>query len=313
MSNPAEPLRGEIGDRARDAEHRPDVTKDPSKLELLQQGLVRFIPHYRRLLPQHYEAGRLITGALIACRRTPGILNCPTESIAIALAQVAQWGLDIGTTAHLVPYYDKVKKVFVCTPVADYKGYVELIVRAGARKVEGRAVYMGDHFEYGYGTEPYIRHVSANAGTVVTHGYAIVWLASGVFQFEVLTAGEIDAIRQQKSHQWKDGPLPAWYARKTAIRQVAKYVPKTRQLVALAERDEAVVGSIEELLEAEREAREAQRPRIRPVHNTDDPYPKAAAPASAVAAEEPPQLTEEEIAARDQELDQQLAAQEGAR
>jgi hypothetical protein len=48
-------------------------------------------------------------------------------------------------------------------------------------------------------------------------------------QFEVMTVEEIEAIRA-KSRSWAKGPLPAWYARKTVIRQLAKYVGKSPQL-----------------------------------------------------------------------------------
>ena len=104
------------------------VTKKSS----LKATLEERAPAYQRLLPKWYPADRLITGALVAAQANPDLVKCNPQSVAVALARVAQWGLDVGDTAHLVPYGDK------CTPIADYKGLIRLMVEAGARKVEAR-------------------------------------------------------------------------------------------------------------------------------------------------------------------------------
>ena len=200
--------------------------------DVLKQTLAGFLPSYGKLLPAGYAPERLVTGALVAATRNPELLKCDPTSIAVALATVAQWGLDLGTTAHLVPYGRS------CTPVADYKGYIELMVAAGARKVEAHEVREGDLFEYAFGTDAYLRHQpKAKQGAPITHAYAVVTLRGGVEQFEVMTAEEIEEIRA-KSKGWAKGQLPAWYARKTVIRRCAKYVPKTARLVATLAADE---------------------------------------------------------------------------
>lgn len=200
--------------------------------DALKQTLAGFLPSYGKLLPRGYEPERLVTGALVAATRNPELLKCDPTSIAVALATVAQWGLDLGTTAHLVPYGRQ------CTPVADYKGYIELMVAAGARKVEAHEVREGDAFEYAFGTNAYLRHTpKAKQGAPITHAYAVVTLRGGVEQFEVMTAEEIEEIRA-KSKGWAKGQLPAWYARKTVIRRCAKYVPKTVRLSAALAADE---------------------------------------------------------------------------
>lgn len=207
--------------------------------EALKQTLAGFLPSYEKLLPKGYEANRLVTGALVAATRNPELLKCDPQSIAVALATVAQWGLDLGTTAHLVPYGRS------CTPVADYKGYIELMVGAGARKVEAHEVRQGDDFEFAFGTNAYLRHTpKGKLDAPITHAYAVVTLRGGVEQFEVMTAEEIEEIRA-KSKGWAKGQLPAWYARKTVIRRCAKYVPKTLRLTAALASDELEPVAIE--------------------------------------------------------------------
>lgn len=208
-----------------------------SPREELKTVLARHMGAFTNLLPAGYDPSRLVTGALVAVGRNPKLLECKPQSVANALATIAQWGLDIGTTAHLSMYKG------VCTPIADYKGYIELMVAAGARSVEAHEVREGDDFDFRYGTEPYLRHTpKGNPERPITHAYAIVTLRGGVQQFEVMEAAEIDAIRQAKSLNWKDGPLTGWYARKTVVRRVAKYVPKSVRLAALVGGDELPVA-----------------------------------------------------------------------
>lgn len=195
--------------------------------------LERFGPSYAKLLPKNYPVDRLITGALLSLQENPTLGRCEPRSVAIALARVAQLGLDVGDTAHLVPYGSK------CTMVVDYKGMIRLLKMAGARKVEAHEVRQGDDFTYSYGLTPTLDHrPSTNRSSPITHVYAVVWLSNGETQFEVMTAAEIDEIRQQHSKAWKAGPLPAWYGRKTVLKRLAKYVEKSPRLAAALQVDE---------------------------------------------------------------------------
>ncbi len=200
--------------------------------EALKSTLAGFLPSYGNLLPQGYDPQRLVTGALVSVQRNPDLLKCDPMSVATALAMIAQWGLDLGTTAHLVPFGKS------CTPVADYKGFIELMVAAGARKVEAHEVRHGDDFSYQYGTDAWLRHTpKAPKDAPIVAAYAVVTLRGGAEQFEVMPVDDIEDIRH-KSKNWSNGPLPAWYARKTVIRRAAKYVPKTPRLSAVLAGDE---------------------------------------------------------------------------
>lgn len=201
----------------------PATQRQPTKRDLLKVELMKFEASYAALLPKGYAVDRLITGALVSTTANPDILNCDPISVAASLAQVAQWGLDPGVTAFLVPFGDK------CTAMIGYQGYIELICAAGARKVEAYEVREGDVFEYTYGSDAHLSHQPKSKTARITHAYCIVTLRGGVQQFEVMTAEEIESIRRN-SRQWKKGDLTYWYARKSAIRRIMKYVPKTPRL-----------------------------------------------------------------------------------
>lgn len=202
-------------------------------------------------LPKDVDLKRVIASVLLAIandkKRQLG--KCTSQSLVLGVARIQQWGLELGTTAHLLPFSNKImvwdetagreveKKVMEATPVADYKGLCELMVASGAvRHVETHVVYQGDQFEYRLGLEPKIDHLPANPrakGAPITFAYCILHLPFSRFAFDVMNAADIDEIRQKYSKQWKDGPLPAWYAKKTVVRQVAKLVPKNPRLAKI--------------------------------------------------------------------------------
>jgi recombination protein RecT len=228
---------------------RPARVKPETPQDALRAKLEKFAPRLADMVPPGYGVGRLITGAMLAAHRDPKLLECTPISVAIALTTVAQWGLDVGVTAHLVPFNTKVKDAdgterwqMTCTPVPDYKGFIELLTAAGARKVEAHVVRADDQFDYQLGTEPYLQHVpKAGSQAEIVAAYAVVWLRGGVTQFEVVPVAEIEAVRA-KSKSWAKGALPSWYARKTAIRRVAKYVGKSSQLRAVLHAEAVDLG-----------------------------------------------------------------------
>jgi recombination protein RecT len=172
--------------------------------------------------------------------------------------------LELGETCYLVPFKGR------CTFIADYKGLGQLMVAARAvRAIEMEAVREGDVFEYELGLDARLRHVpvwSANRKDLpVLAAYVILRLPNGQKTFKVMGAEEIDAIRQQYSHSWKSGPLPAWYACKTVLRQISKTMPKDERLARFyaaleADEEEDTVIAAEDVEHIEE----------RPAHIDDD-------------------------------------------
>jgi phage RecT family recombinase len=177
-----------------------------------------------------------IEAAMMATVKNKDLLACSTESILLALRQCAQTGLDIGRTAHLVPFGT------VATFVPDYKGLIELATSTGkVVSVRVRCVYEGEEFFYGETMAgPDLRHVpkmKGNGGTIVG-AYAIADLRFGRYKVEFMNVDEIEAIRK-KSKSWAKGDLPDWYARKTVVRRLCKTLPSNAKLQQALKFDDA--------------------------------------------------------------------------
>ncbi len=160
----------------------------------------------------------------------PPLERCSPMSVILAVATIQKWGLTIGETAHLVPFGA------TCTPVADYKGLAELVVGSGvARHVEAHCVYEKESFRIKRGTTTEIEHLpigDPKARGAMVGAYALFHLRGGIVAVEYMSVSEIEDVRKQYSKQWKDGPLPAWYARKCPVRRGVKLLPKNPALLA---------------------------------------------------------------------------------
>jgi recombination protein RecT len=195
-------------------------------------------------LPEGVDIARVAASVRLAVNNNPQLAQCDEVSLVLAVAKIAQWGLEIGVTAYLVPFNNSKKAIVECVAIAGYNGLCELMIGCGAvRHVEAHAVFAGDYFDYSLGLEPKLEHRRAkhkDRGPVVA-AYCVLHLAFGRKVFDVMEVEEIDAIRRQFSKQWKAGPCPDWYAAKSVIRRISKTVPKNPRLakvLAIIDEDE---------------------------------------------------------------------------
>ena len=203
-------------------------------------------------------AGQFVQIALTSMWTDPAILACSDASIWLALMHTAQLGLvpsGIGG-AYLVPYGK------TCQMVISYQGYIELALRGGVRKIEASVVYEGDDFEIRRGTDPYVRHVPDfdavhDDGSLlgVRGAYAVAWLPGDLQIAEPMRLDQITRIRDltRGGAVWKTHPVEM--ARKTAVRRLFKYLPKTGELVNAMAAESAVdaTGALPALPEFEME------------------------------------------------------------
>lgn len=173
-------------------------------------------------------ARRQIGLAMLAAQRNPDLAKCDPTSVAAAMIRVCGWKLEIGHTAHLVPFGRD------CTAIPDWKGLVELMIRSGhVRDVFAEAVYAADVFRMVRGTEPRLEHEPAlrDRGDLVGF-YAVAVLRHGRTTFEWMTVADVEAIRTKA----RSGNSPAWKERyaemgkKTVIRRLAKRMPQSDAL-----------------------------------------------------------------------------------
>lgn len=202
----------------------------------------RMRPEIQRALPKHMDADRLARIATTVLRQTPALGRCTPESFLGALMTCSQLGLEPGPLgeAYLVPYGN------VCTFIPGYRGLVKLAWQSGQIvSLRAETVCEHDTFTVHYGSNPSIEHQRPPLGT--KRGGAIGWYAlaklkGGGEAFVVMDRDEVDAIKK-RSKAASSGPWVTDYnamAKKTCVRQLAKWLPLSAELATAIAQDEAV-------------------------------------------------------------------------
>jgi len=202
----------------------------------------------QKIAGEQMSAERMYRIALNCVTRTPKLQQCTVMSVYRCVLQAAELGLEAGNPneAHLVPFNNKVKVKengkeveryqMECILIPDYRGLIKIAVDSGrVGKVDAYPVYEGDVFEVQLGDEPHIHHCPKFETTdpsKMTHVYAVGHLVNGMKQFEVLTKAEVDRIKASSkassSGPWVDWRIPM--ARKSAVKRLYKWLPKTRRM-----------------------------------------------------------------------------------
>lgn len=188
--------------------------------------------------------------------RTPSLWECDPVSIARAVVEAAQAGLEpTGSLggAFLVPFFNSKTGRKEAQLIIGYTGLVKLARRSGEIvKVEARVVRQADEFDYGYGLDPYLHHLPAlgvaeDAANPMTHAYAVVHFRSGDKQFDVMSAAEILAIKARSKSKDKNGNLTGpWVTdeaemwKKTVLRRASKLMPLTIEAQRVLDAEESI-------------------------------------------------------------------------
>ncbi len=183
--------------------------------------------------------------------------NATAEAIAEKVIACYHLGLEIGDQAYLVPYGSDVQLII------GPRGLVALMMRSGfVKSIVARSVFQADIdaglFSYDLGSKPFVKHQKAiegrRAGAIVA-AYAIVETTTEGQIIDVLTWEDIEYYRGFS----KSGKGGAWdtayegMVRKTAIKRIAEFVPRSAVLSAALREDEHGGYEIpEEILRAAR-------------------------------------------------------------
>lgn len=202
-----------------------------------QQNIVAYVqacaPELQRALPRGMSSDRIARIALTAVRNSPALAACTRDSFAGALLTASALGLEPNTPAgeaYLVPYKNE------CRLIIGYQGLIKLYHQHPlAHTLDAQPVYESDEFDYRLGTDPYLSHkprLHARPATAQPVAYyALAQLANGATLFEVLSATDVDAVRQAQRGRTSDTNRPPdpqhWMERKTVLRQLFKRLPKS--------------------------------------------------------------------------------------
>lgn len=208
------------------------ATKSPAA------NLMQFMEKHKQqvalALPKHITADRMVRLAMTSFSQNKALQNCDMNSIFASVIIAAQLGLEIGVggQGYLVPYKGK------ATFVPGWQGLVDLVSRAGRATVWTGAVYRGDKFDWALGDNPFVKHQpegDADHWRDITHVYAIGRINGS--QYPVIEVWTMDRVERHLNKYNKvgsnhyalkdDGANMEMYARKVALLQVLKYMPKS--------------------------------------------------------------------------------------
>jgi len=220
------------------------ATKAMSPYQNIQDLFKRMAPEIAKVLPAHIKSDHLLRVALTEIRKNPKLLECSSQSLLGALMLSAQLGLEPGILGHayLIPYYNSKTRSTEVQFQIGYKGYIDLVRRSGElQTLDVHEVCRGDAFEYEYGLTPKLMHRPAleNRGEPYCY-YAIAKLKDGGFSYLVMSIQDVEKFRKRsKSPDY--GPWVTDYdamAKKTVIKQLAKYLPLSTEIQRSMTQDE---------------------------------------------------------------------------
>lgn len=210
-----------------------------SPADVLREKLSPLIPMMTKITGDKTYGERALQLLVLCANGNPDLHKCTQASLAASLMKVAQWGLDIGETAYVVPFNVKVSKRGEADEwekraqaVPAYTGLMLLAKDSGSVRefLPPRIVYQNDEFSRSYGTDEHLHHVpvnSAKRGPMIG-AYVVAVKSMNVRTFVYMELAEIEAIRKN-SKQWgpdKVKECPEWYALKTVIRHFTNKLPK---------------------------------------------------------------------------------------
>lgn len=185
---------------------------------------------------------------LTEVKRTPKLRKCTAESLLGAVMLAAQLGLEPGPMglSYLVPRWSKKAQADEVHFEIGYRGYIDLALRSGrVLDIAAHVVYEADDFDFSYGTTPTLHHVPAlnvTRGPIVC-AYAVARFVGGGAPFEVLDVATIEERRARGVAGDKGPWVTDWpaMARKTAVRALEPYLPRSAELVQAFRADGAKV------------------------------------------------------------------------
>lgn len=216
----------------------------PKKEDSIPAMLQKMRPEFERALPRHMNADRMLRIVLTEFRKNPDLEQCSQRSLLGSIVTLAQLGLEPGVLgqAYLIPYKG------ICTPVPGWQGIADLVGRSGRASVWTGAVYEGDEFSYNYGDRPFIEHRPGDQedDARLLYVYAVGRIKNAEWPIiEVWSTAKVLKHRNrfnkvgEKHYSYNHFEM---YARKVALLQVIKYMPKSVELQTAVDLENAATS-----------------------------------------------------------------------
>lgn len=187
-------------------------------------------PQIALALPKHLTPERMVRIAITCLRTNPKLADCEPQTILASVMLASQLGLEPGVLGQcfLIPFKG------LCTLVPGWLGILDLVSRAGKATAWTGAVYEGDHFDWSLGDKPFVSHRPCGTEDKLTHVYAIARTKGS--DFPIVEVWPIEKVWKHRNRFNKVGDRhysyehPEMYARKVALLQALKYVPRSIEL-----------------------------------------------------------------------------------
>lgn len=217
--------------------------------------LKAYEPEFQRALGQSMDAAKFAQDALTAIKANPQLGQADARSLFGALFLAAQLRLPVGgplAQFHLTPR--KVKGELVVVPIVGYGGYVQLVMNTGLySKVSAFLVHEGDYFASGANSERGefydFKRATGDRGPVA--GVVAYAKVKGIDESSWVY---VDADTMRAKHRPKYWESTPWGSdegemfKKTGIRVLQKYLPKSAEAAPLAQAadaDQAIVRKVD--------------------------------------------------------------------
>lgn len=218
-------------------EQRTDTMK--AMIAANDERIVKALPDFMQ------KQAKRFMQVVVEATLDPKIIGADPISVLASVIKAAQCGLPLdGVHAALVPFkeHGTAKAQFI--PM--FQGLIVTAMRnGGVKSIWSSVVYEGDDFEEVRGSEPKLIHKPSKQPNrsidKAQYVYACARLTSGDVVFEVLDAGQVGDIKstsKAKSGPWSNATQEAEMWRKTAVRRLAKYLPKSPDLQAALDNDD---------------------------------------------------------------------------
>jgi len=227
--------------------------KKPTAIDVFNGNLRLYENQYNALLAYHGMTAQQFMVTLVnAVKKTPKLLECDQRTLFGAIMVAAELGLTPNTHmqfAHIIPYYRSFKdqqgkwqKVLEAQFQPGYQGLIEIAYRhPSVSEIESGVIYENEEWSYNRGEreKPFYHKpmIPSKRGEKWIAVYALAWLkdnprpkVSLLFYEDVLKIKKISQAANSESSPWNNSekdPLN-WMPRKTAIKQLFKELPKTK-------------------------------------------------------------------------------------
>lgn len=229
------------------------TTPTSSAVEKSQQGPGALVKQYEKdialVLPSHVKPDqfvRIAQGVLRRDSKLAAVAQRNVGSFMTAVLKCASLGLEPGETFHFVAYGSDV------VGITDYKGEIELIFRAGAvASIKAEVVYANDGFRYEPGAMDVPEHSPdwfGDRGDMIgVYAYAVMKDGS-TSRVVMLSKRDVEAVKavsktaKSSSSPWSKWPDRMWL--KTAVHQLAKWVPTSAEYRETLARSQAALADV---------------------------------------------------------------------